>query len=106
MKIALDLMHKKRLIPNKLITKTGEVCALGAVGRLKGLNMSKVDPEDRDQVAKLFDIAPALAAEIAYKNDQNHGYINETPEEKWSRVRKWVDENIIEVNNEKENGHR
>jgi hypothetical protein len=44
---------------------------------------------DRDDLAKHFNIAPALAADIVYMNDEV-GW-RETPEERWSRMRAWVD---------------
>jgi hypothetical protein len=112
---ALDAMPVKRLIADVLATEAGEVCALGAVDP-----QCQADPDDRDAVAKHFNIAPALAAEIAYINDEVHRYhwvrgpfaplddglgdhyqpplgrnIEETPEERWIRVRQWVDEQIV-----------
>jgi hypothetical protein len=84
---ALDAMPEKSLIENDLQTETGEVCAMGAVGLKRGIDMSKVDPEDREQVAEAFGISQAMAAEIAYENDESWG---ETPEKRWTRMRKWV----------------
>ena len=66
-----------------------EVCAIGSVGAARGMDMSKLDPEDRDGVAAAFGISPALAAEIVYMNDEGH-YENETPEERFIRIRKWI----------------
>ena len=92
---ALDAMPEKRLIARQL-EEDGEVCALGALGRVRGIDMSKIDPEERDQVAKAFDIAEALAAEIVYHNDECGwtGYPGETPENRWVRMRAWVAEKL------------
>lgn len=89
---ALDAMPVKRLIADAIVNESGEVCALGSVDPA-----AKLDPEDSEAVAKHFDIAPALAAEIAYINDED-GYWaradSETPEARWHRVREWVDKQI------------
>ncbi len=94
MAISLDAMPVKRLICDELISAEGEVCALGAVAKYKSLDVSGIDPECHEQISSVFNIADALAREIAFENDNDFGY-NETPENRWARVRKWVDENII-----------
>jgi len=83
---ALDALPDKSLTENAL-EHDGEVCAMGAVGLKRGVDMSKVDPEDRHGVAELFGISPALVAEIAYENDESW---RETPQERWQRMRRWV----------------
>jgi hypothetical protein len=91
---ALDALPAKRLINGDLEAE-GEVCALGSVGVKRGVDMTKIDPYDRETVAGTFGIPPALAAEIMYKNDEGGGYWrNETPEQRWDRVRRWVDGNV------------
>jgi hypothetical protein len=66
----------------------GDVCALGALGVARNLDMSKVDPEDSDSVAGLFDIVHPLACEIMFENDEQ--YPLETPEMRFARMRKWI----------------
>lgn len=88
---ALDAMPVKRLIADSLIEETGEVCALGAVAKHKGLKLDNLDPYDPKQVASTFGIAHAMASEIAFMNDD---YSSETPEERWKRMREWVNENL------------
>ena len=87
-------MPEKRLIAGELVTKEGECCTMGVICKARGIDVSKVDYEDRGQVAGLFKIAPALAQEIAYQNDDDFGYEgdgeDETPEARWVRMRKWV----------------
>ncbi len=69
--------------------KEGDVCALGALGRVRGLDMTGLDPEQPEGVAAAFDIAEPLAREIVYMNDEGT-YPIETPEERWTRMRAWV----------------
>lgn len=94
---ALDAMPVKRLIAHELEQK-GEVCALGCLGKARGLNLTRenVDPEDRERVAEVFGIAPALVAEIAFENDDDFAFtFNETPEHRWTRMRQWVASQIV-----------
>lgn len=93
MATALDAMPIKRLITNDLVSSEGEVCALGAVAKHRALDVKELDPEDSEQVACTFNIAEALAKEIVYENDEGH--YNETPEERWVRIRGWVSDNLI-----------
>lgn len=85
---AFDALPAPRLIENDL-AREGEVCAIGAVGKARGIDMSRIDPEDHDTVACSFDIAHAMACEIMYMNDEFE-WKKETPEERFSRMRKWV----------------
>lgn len=64
------------------------VCALGAIGVKRGLDLEMLDPEDYDTVAGVFGVAPPLVQEIAFMNDEvgSHG----TPEERWKMMRKWA----------------
>lgn len=88
---ALDEMPEKKLISGDLVTEAGEVCAIGAVCMARGLDTSKVDIEDRYAVGALVGISGTLAAEIEYQNDDDFGYRRDvTPEERWTRMRKWV----------------
>lgn len=88
---ALDAMPVKRLIADELISKDGQVCALGAVAQHKGLKVDGIDPENHRDVCSVFNIADALAREIAYENDEVWGA---TPEQRWTRMRAWVNENL------------
>jgi len=88
---ALDAMPEKRLIQGELQAGS-EVCALGAIGRMRGIDMAKMDPEDYERVAPLFGIAEALAREVMYENDE--GDYLETPERRWERMRKWALDNL------------
>lgn len=89
---ALDAMPVKRLIASTLETN-GEVCALGAVGKTRGIDMSRLDPEDPQKVSEAFGVASALVQEIAFMNEEWVSY-DETPEQRWKRMRQWVLEQI------------
>lgn len=72
----------------------GAVCTLGAIGESRGLDMSGLDPENSEAVAHVFGIADAMTREIVYWNDEGGNY-RETPEERWVRMRAWVESAII-----------
>lgn len=92
---ALDAMPEKRLITDEL-SNDGEVCALGALGQVRGIDMTALDPDDPDTVAEAFNVAPALVREITFENDEcGMSWKPETPEARWQRMRKWVATHII-----------
>jgi hypothetical protein len=83
---ALDAMEDKRLYPGSFSTADGEFCALGVLGAKRGTKMDDLGDEydcDTAVVGKRFGIAPAMAAEIMYMND-------EYAADEW----KWVDVEI------------
>jgi hypothetical protein len=84
---ALEAMPEKRLIAKKL-EADGEVCALGALGRARGIDMQTLDPEDSEHVAATFGVADALAREIVHINDDEWGPCS--PEERWEWTHRWV----------------
>lgn len=91
---ALDALPEKKLISHELEAR-GEVCALGAVGKARNLDMARIDPEDHGTVARKFGIAHAMACEIMHMNDEYYGgYNNETPEQRFARMRKWIEAEI------------
>lgn len=97
----IDALPEKKLIAHELINNKGEVCAIGAVAKARGLDVSKVDPEDRESVAELFNIPFSLVAEIAYMNDESEGqcYWNEkaiSPQDRFASVRRWIVSKIKE----------
>jgi len=92
---SLDEMSEKKLISDHLIDENGRVCAIGSYCKAKGIDM-EFDYDDPDQVGKAVDISSAMAAEIEYENDEHP--IHENPEERWVRMRKWVDDNLKEPN--------
>jgi hypothetical protein len=96
---ALDAMPEKRLVAQDLVTNSGEVCAIGALGRAKGIDLSDTDPSDHDGLAATFDVAKQLVAEVEYLNDESvylAGTMPDRPEVRWRMVRAWVGNNIQE----------
>ena len=133
---ALDALPQKRLVANvlqegewnesgeKIVpVRDGDVCAFGAVGRARGVEMPanfSLDDDDDDDMAyevkRLFGTTDALSREIMYVNDEGgtgrrvpipnvrtadwdcFGYLTlpETPEERYVRVRGWVAKQIWE----------
>ena len=90
----LDEMEVKELISGELETH-GAVCALGVVGKTRWMNLDSFDKDSPEQVSKAFNIAKALAAEIAWVNDDEGSYRgNESNGQRWVRVRSWVESNI------------
>lgn len=94
--VALDAMPAKRLIDGDLIREDGNVCAIGAICRTRGLDVRNVDDQVPQDVAKAVGISRILAAEIAYENDEHapwqasRVFQVETPEERWERMRAWT----------------
>lgn len=106
---ALDALPEKRLVAEDLETADGAVCALGAVGKARGVDMKPIDPEDYGRVAVTFGIAEPMAQEIMYVNDEVHdewveaygpprygrnqmvyARIPVTPEKRFEVVRGWI----------------
>ncbi len=105
----LDAMPEKRLIRDDLeLTPEGVargreahtwyapenelefgVCAIGVVGKARGLALEDLDAGNADAIGKMFGIARCMAAEIECLNDELSRPC-ETPEERFGRVRKWV----------------
>jgi hypothetical protein len=99
---SLDAMPEKKLAANSF-TKGGEVCALGSVALRRGIDAAPLEPEiygdgdsyvDREKVAATFGIAPAMAAEIMFENDEA-AHWHETPEGRWQRMRDWASSRIL-----------
>ncbi len=93
--VALDKMPVKRLITHEL-EANGEFCTLGVLGNSRGIDMGKIDPDEPEEVSKEFGIACALAQEVVFMNDEYGNYFREeTPEVRWTRMRKWVADQIV-----------
>lgn len=124
---ALDAMEDKRLYPGSFATADGEFCTLGVLGAKRGTKMDDLGDEydcDTEQVGQRFGIAPAMAAEIMYLNDEyavdcwkwvtveicgpmrrigpdwgKHQrkvrvHNDNHPRERWERMRAWAVENL------------
>lgn len=93
---AMEALPERKLIAGEL-EADGAVCAIGAVGKARGIDMSKIDPEDRETVAQVFGIPPTLAAEIVFENDEYNYWQKEEPEARYQRMRQWVVDNLLPV---------
>lgn len=90
---ALDAMPEKRLVANEL-EMDGQVCAIGAVGRSRGVDMNALDPEDPEKVAEVFGVNEKLAREIVWENDEA-ACGEESPEKRFERMRGWITRNLL-----------
>jgi hypothetical protein len=90
-------MPEKRLLDHVLQCEDG-MCALGVVGAKRGIDLTRFNPTNEDdeddewktvRAGKLVNIAESLAREITYVNDDMGGR-DETPEQRWTRVRQWA----------------
>ena len=96
---ALDAMPEKRLIAQSF-GKAGSYCTLGVIGAARGAVMPVLtdDPDDyydgdvAEMAGAALNIASPLAAEVMYHND-DWGW-NDTPEQRWVRMRAFVAERI------------
>lgn len=89
---AMDALPEKKLVSMEL-EHNGAVCAIGSVGKARGIDMSGIDVEDYSRVASIFGINEKLAQEIMWMND-DAGPWKETDEQRFERMRKWVERNI------------
>ena len=87
---ALDAMPNKELIADSLESQ-GKVCAIGSLGKKRNIDLDAIDPYDYESVARIFGVSRALVQEIANENDSGRW---ESPPERWTRMRRWVERNI------------
>jgi len=96
---ALDAMPEKRLVAGSLQRKDGDCCAIGCIAKAKGHDYTAHeddDPCDQEELnsglAEALNVAECLVQEIEYQNDE--GAYKETPEQRWSRMRRWCDRKL------------
>jgi len=95
MAAAMDTMPTKALVAGEVVRDAAHVCALGSVAIARGMDVANLDIEDGESVGEAFGVAKALACEVAYMNDEC-GPVNETEEDRWQRMRRWVDQRLAE----------
>lgn len=106
---AMDAMPQKVLIAGELVNDEGDCCTIGVVCKTRGVDVSQIDCEESEQVGAAVGIARQLAAEIEYLNDEcceryepdpdrpgRWRVRYETPEERWVRMRQWVEKQIAD----------
>jgi hypothetical protein len=90
---ALDAMPVKELISDDLVSEDGSaVCALGALGKAKGIDLTGIDPYDHETLSATFNIAHQLACEVMYENDE---YWQDDPAGRWQRMRRWAESHLV-----------
>lgn len=111
---ALLALPQQRLIEGQIVDG-GEVCALGCLARYRLETNGVLERGGREPIrsygeferfyrgeidggtcadaARAWGITFALAWRLAYANDEE-GYGRETPEERWSRMLRWVESQI------------
>lgn len=92
--VEMDSMEAKELIAGALVTEDGECCAMGVICKARKILVDGIDETDSDYVADLLGIAPSMAKEIAYENDEFNYTSKETPSQRWVRMRKWVADHL------------
>ena len=101
---ALNDLPEQKLIANDLTMTNGDCCALGSVALARNIDVSSVDPEDSSTICRIFGISNAMACEIMYMNDEgciDIGLLDETPENRFKRMREWVLQNLKENTDDK-----
>ncbi len=90
---ALLALPDKRLILGLLINPEGEVCAVGAYARHKGLDLEKFDPEEETDVVGITAGMPRLVAwKVVEMNDKRFDYL--TPEMRYTKMLEWVERQL------------
>jgi hypothetical protein len=86
---ALVALPDKRLIHGSLVNEDGEVCAIGAYARHKGLDLQKFDPEDKTDAVGIEAGMPSLVAwKVVEMNDIEWAHLS--PEYRYAKMLKWV----------------
>ena len=93
---ALDAMPVKSLVEGEL-QADGEFCALGVVGQARGIDLTKLNTEDWLQLSETFGIAPTLAREIMYENDEGSCWHEARGTNRWAHVRRWAEGQLVPV---------
>ena len=97
----LDALPKPELSAGALgDRRSGCVCALGAVALYRGESFDELAKDNGnwspDEIAPDFDIAPTLANEIVYVNDDwRDSNKAEDRQSRWRHVRAWAIRNLI-----------
>jgi hypothetical protein len=90
LRAALLSLPEKRLIHGLLEDEEGGVCAIGAYGKHKGLDISKFDPDDATDEVGIEGGMPALVAwKVVEMNDMEFDHL--TPERRYQKMLAWVE---------------
>ncbi len=102
MAVALDAMPVKELVAGEVVRDAEHVCAIGSVAIARRLDVSELNIHDGESVGQAFGVARALAQEVAFENDDDFcRFPNETPAQRWTRMRAWVADQLLPTNDVK-----
>ena len=93
---ALLALPVKHLAHGVLETADGEMCAIGAYAKHKGLDLSHFDPDyASDEVGKAVGMPPLVAWKVVEMNDEWFGH-EFTPEQRYKKMLAWVESLLTE----------
>lgn len=91
---SLLALPDKRLILGALEDEEGGVCAIGAYGKRKGLDLSKFEVDsDTDEVGIAGGMPPLVAWKVVEMNDLLLDHL--TAEKRYEQMLSWVDSMLI-----------
>lgn len=93
---ALDAMPDKRLAEGDLEVD-GDFCALGVIGKARGIDISNIDTEDYGRLSSVFGISEALAREIMWENDESVDNFKREDFELCGPVRPWQMKTVWQI---------
>lgn len=85
---ALDAMPVKELGSDDMVDADGCACALAALDKHRGGDPENLDPHDWESLGSEFNIAPQLAQEVMYINDEC--WPRNDKAKRWQEVRSWA----------------
>lgn len=104
---ALLALPDKRLIKGVLQTEDGDVCAIGALAKYKGVAQTKADPDyEMEEVGVELGMPRLVAWKVVELNDIQIGghfdytkgprgqWVPATPEERYKKVLAWVQKQL------------
>jgi hypothetical protein len=97
---ALLKLPDKRLSQGSLVDEEGDVCAIGAYAKAKGLDLNQFDPEEEtDAVGIEAGMPPLVAWKVVEMNDvefasHSHSFSPISPEQRYSKMLAWVESQI------------
>ena len=88
---ALLALPVKRLLRDELYNDAGEVCAIGAYGKYKGVDIFKYDPEDtcHDDIGVEGGMPRLVAWKVVEMNDEEFDRVS--PEQRYEKMLSWVE---------------
>jgi hypothetical protein len=96
LRAALLALPEKRLIHELLEDEEGGVCAIGAYGKHKGLDLSRFEVDsDTDQVGIAGGMPDLVAWKVVEMNDMEFDHL--TPEQRYEKMLAWVESKLAGV---------